>query len=335
MAKFQNILVVNTGGARSDAALTRAIRLARDQGADLTIAETLSSDLMQKVVSRAGMAGDRRAEARERLTACARKASDAGVQALSRVLEGQAWLAVVREVMRGGHDLVILAENDRNSLLGMLDSTVLQVVRNCPCPVWVVKTQKSDSLKRIVAAIGCAGPDQPLDEIDGQVVALAGAISHSEGCHLDVVRPWDFRGKDFEISRSELLPEMYRDLHDEHVSARLAGVERLLSRVGMNGSGYEVHLPHDAPDIAVSRFVVAKKVDLVVVGTAAAQGVKQLLSNDFAESLLARVGCSTLTVKPAGFIPQVEAAENSRFPMPFYVPQRVGLTSGTFSKRMR
>ena len=114
MARFQNILVVNAGGARSDAALSQAIRMTRDQGADLTIAETISSDLMQKVASRAGLGGDRRAETRERLAACARQASDAGVQALSRVLEGQAWLAVVREVMRGGHDLVILAENDRN-----------------------------------------------------------------------------------------------------------------------------------------------------------------------------------------------------------------------------
>lgn len=335
MAKFQNILTVHTGGARSGAAFARAIRLARDQGADLTVAETLANDLVHKIASYAGLTGDNRAEARRRLMSYATQAADAGVHAFPRVLEGQACVAIVREVLRGGHDLVILAENDQNSLLGMLDSTTIQVVRNCPCPVWVVKTAKSEPLKRVVAAIGCASPEQPLDEVDRRVLAMALAISQSESCHLDIVRPWDFRGRDLEISRSELLPEMYKNLHEKHVSARSAGVERLLSRVGMNGSEYEVHLPHDVPDVAVSRFVLANKVDLVVMGSIGGQGFRQLVSNDFAESLMARTRCSTITVKPAGFVPQIDIAENDRVRTPMYVPQRVGMTSGTFSKRIR
>lgn len=335
MVRFRSILVVHTGGARGDAALTRAINLARGHRARLTIAEILPTGLAQQLFPANGAPGASRAEARKRVGSYLALARDAGLRALPVVLEGKACAAICGEVVRHHHDLVIMGGKDRTSLLGMFDSTVFELASRCPCPVWVAKSPDSSPLRRVAAVIGYSDSERSLTDLDSRVVTLASVIARSEACHLDILRPWDFRGRDLEISRSELLPEMFEALHEKHRAEHSAGVEDLLSDVGMNGLDCQIHLPHEAADQAAIRFALEKKVDLVVMGFVGAQGFKKLISYDLAEGIMARAGCSTITVKQDDYAPQVSVVEQFPVRRPVYHPQRIGVTSGTLSKRMR
>ncbi|MCG8511803.1 MAG: universal stress protein, partial [Rhodospirillales bacterium] len=93
--------------------------------------------------------------------------------------------------------------------------------------------------------------------------------------------------------------------------------------------------PHEVADQAVARFTREKKVDLLVTGFSGVQGLKKLVSCDVSERIVARAGCSMITLKRTDFVPQISVVEPVRARPPVYRPQRMGVTSGTLSTRMR
>src|SRR6516164_133110 len=63
-----------------------------------------------------------------------------GIEAVDKLALGNGWLELARQVLRDGHDLVLIGTRDRSGLERMLfGSTAVKVVRRCPCAVWVVK----------------------------------------------------------------------------------------------------------------------------------------------------------------------------------------------------
>ncbi|MCG8510593.1 MAG: universal stress protein, partial [Rhodospirillales bacterium] len=237
MVRFRSLLVIHAGGAKGDAALAHAINLALSHRARLTIAEIVPTGLAGHFFPTKGPSASLRAEAQKRVGAYLALAKDAGLRALPAVLEGKPCSAICQEVAERQHDLVILGGKDRASLGGMLASAAFDLAYRCPCPVWVIKSADTSPLRRVAAVIGGADPGQPLDEFDGRVLTLANAMAWSDDCVLEILRPWDFRGPDQEISRSELLPEMYEKLHAKHCADHAADVDRLLREAGINGSG--------------------------------------------------------------------------------------------------
>ena len=71
----------------------------------------------------------------------------------------------------------------------------------------------------------------------------------------------------------------------------------------------EVHLSDDLPDVAISRAIEENKIDLVVMGTIARGGLKQLLVGNTAERILPELSCSVLAVKPDDFVCPVQLEE--------------------------
>src|SRR5262249_45218409 len=65
---------------------------------------------------------------------------DQGVAAESRLVLGKGWREIVRQVLRGGHDLVVVGTRDVTGLRRLLfGNTALKLFRRCPCPGWVTK----------------------------------------------------------------------------------------------------------------------------------------------------------------------------------------------------
>src|SRR5262249_5741204 len=85
-----------------------------------------------------------------------------GLAVSTEVLRSRRHIEMVREVLRGGHDLMIKeAEPNENVLFG---STDMHLLRTCPCPVWLVKPDQGDPpFSKILAAVD---PAPPPDETD-------------------------------------------------------------------------------------------------------------------------------------------------------------------------
>jgi nucleotide-binding universal stress UspA family protein len=65
-----------------------------------------------------------------------RWANAAGVSATGVFVHGKGWLELIRQALRGNHDVVLAGTRNltgiRRTLLG---NTALKLVRHCPCPV--------------------------------------------------------------------------------------------------------------------------------------------------------------------------------------------------------
>jgi nucleotide-binding universal stress UspA family protein len=66
-----------------------------------------------------------------------------------------------------------------------------------------------------------------------------------------------------------------------------------------------VHLPKGDPIPAITDLVKDLEVDLLVMGTVCRTGIPGFIIGNTAEQILAKVECSTLTVKPLGFVSPV------------------------------
>ncbi len=68
------------------------------------------------------------------------QAQTQGVEAQSQLVPGTGWLEIIRQVLRGKHDLVVVGTRDLTNLHHRLfGNTGMKLVRRCPCPVLVTK----------------------------------------------------------------------------------------------------------------------------------------------------------------------------------------------------
>jgi nucleotide-binding universal stress UspA family protein len=75
-----------------------------------------------------------------------------GIQVSSNVLHGTPFIEIIREVLRNGHDLVMITAEDVKGLKNILfGTTSMHLMRKCPCPVWVFNPNKPKELKTILA----------------------------------------------------------------------------------------------------------------------------------------------------------------------------------------
>ncbi len=71
-----------------------------------------------------------------------------GVQVSIKVLHGTPFIAIIREVLWNGHDLVMITAENRRSLKNVLfGTTTMHLMRKCPCPVWVMKPDQPKQQK--------------------------------------------------------------------------------------------------------------------------------------------------------------------------------------------
>ena len=72
-------------------------------------------------------------------------------------LRGRPYLEISREVLRGGHDLIMKeAEPNESALFGFTD---MHLLRTRPCPVWLLKPGHGDGpFSQILTAVDPAPP---------------------------------------------------------------------------------------------------------------------------------------------------------------------------------
>jgi nucleotide-binding universal stress UspA family protein len=315
MESFKRILVPRIEERGWERALRTASVLAIASGAQVTLADL----------------PDARRSARDTdFGSALRGLRSCGVDATSAVLAGEPGVGIARAVMERRYDLVVVAESRfglLQEILGHADP--IRVLRECPCPVWVVRPESLSVPRRVAAAVAGA---EDAREGDRQIVRIARDVARLTGSRLDIVHAWEYAGNDYETSRSELLPEMARALRDHTVARAEQAVRSVLEECDIGEGDVTIQLRHGRPDAGLAEFAYQNSVDLVVMGMAGRRGLSALVFGERIDLLRPRLRCSLLVVKRPSFVPAVETARaHGTAP----VPQRIGATSATFSERIR
>lgn len=282
-----------------DDALSQAMALCRRNNAHLTVAtvlrESLPGDLAETTKRmRRLVAGIRRAGVRE---------------SSAKVLVGNPFVEITRQVVREYHDLVILSARAGKALRDVfVGRAAAHLMRKCPCPVWVIRPGQAVPYKRILAAIDLS-PFEPIDDLNIKIMDMAVSLASRDQAVLHIAHAWEVVGKDLETIRSETTTEQYREILQKHESEHQRAVNELLAGYPMNDIPHHLHLPRDIPERVIVKLAARERIDLIVMGTAGRYGFRRFVLGNAVEAVLRSVKCGVLAVKPDNYVTPVELPE--------------------------
>jgi universal stress protein E len=313
--RFRNILFVHQLAVDDPAAFQRAAVLAEENSARLKVIEVLeevSPDVGVPVpvslteVLRNTLIKESR-DQMEELVAPWRAKIDIRVQ----VLTGTPFLEIIREVLRDHHDLVIKAADKSGLITRVFGSTDMNLLRKCPCPVWLHKHGHDEPYHRVLAAVDFdeSSATEHESTLNRDIMDLAAALAQREHSELYVGHAWYPKGAELLETRAHGLTQ---EEIDEYVNETRACAERRLSDLMLRVEhrvGQEVwrevrpqpRLTKGPARRAIPKLAEELNVELLVMGTIRHTGIAGFLIGSTAEVILNRIDCSVLAVKPAGF----------------------------------
>jgi universal stress protein E len=211
-------------------------------------------------------------------------------------------MALVQEILRSGHDLLMrshgLGPGDPGRQFGAAD---MQLLRKCPCPVWIIRPGTGDPAQhQVLAAINASAADAAEQELNATILELALLLRDFEDAHLTLLQAWTAYGESLlksHMSASELT-EFVEAARSEAAGALSAFVKRFEDRL----TGVMVELLKGEPGDVIPQFVESHGIDVVVMGTVARTGIAGFVMGNTAEHVLQRLRRgSVVAVKPAGF----------------------------------
>ncbi len=321
MSAFNNILAVVDWSGDVEGHCNRVVELARHCGARLTIA-TAAPDLPGPI-SREGESLRRWAEQESQ-----RRirwlddwlATRRGDLTLRRIeLDKPPFLAVIRQVLSGEHDLVIKAAEDPDWSDRIFGSDDMHLLRKCPCPVWLTKAGKPQ-IRRILAAVKLredslesAKTRAAHEQLNQDLFQRALALATMHSAELHVVHAWEAPGESLMSGGFASVPRARITAYVDQVGQEHARLfDEFLQR--MDGLPYpdstvalqpRRHLIKGAAPAVIPALVREHRIDLVVMGTIGRAGVPGLLIGNTAEGILDQLQCSVLAIKPPGFVTPV------------------------------
>ncbi|MEW8691410.1 MAG: universal stress protein [Candidatus Thiodiazotropha endolucinida] len=327
MKRFKNILCVVEPGGVCKPMLMRAVSLAKNNQARLTVI-----DVVERVT--AGIRMPEGGPISANLQAVIVKDHmqklelvldqyTKQIEIKFNVLVGTPFLEIIREVLRNGHDLVIKVPEDQDWFDRLFGSDDMHLLRKCPCPVWLIKPQAPNTHRRILASVDIDDTYPTLEQdsrhtLNRQIIEMASSLALSDFAELHITHVWDALGE------STIRNSAFMRWPDEEVAAYIEQVrqyhttnlDRLIhevtSNLGQDAMDYlkpQTHLVKGWARKEVPLLAKQIEADLVVMGTIARTGVSGFFMGNTAEAILNQIDCSVLAIKPPGFVTPVTLDE--------------------------
>lgn len=304
MNSFKNILVATDTRLDLHPIVDEAVHLAQQNGATLKLVDVVpelpwtARMMVREHAALQQMLGTKR---QEMLDALAVPIREQGLDVETKLLWGQTSVEIIREVLRGRHDLVLrVAKGHESRQKGFFGTTGRRLLRECPCAVWLVADAESPDYKHIMACIDTSTGHELDFELNRKVYELTSTIGRQNAARSSIVHAW---GMDAE---ERFQRQMTRRSFEELLDQRRDYVKRLLDQflgsLGVEVNGPDIHLLKDDPAQAIPLFARENDVDLIVMGTVARSGLLGLLIGNTAERILNAINCSVLAVKPDSFV---------------------------------
>ncbi len=317
MRRFKKILYVHDATSEmAEETLRMAMELADRNNGSVDLISVMSPPIA--ILNKARIASLHALwvkEAEEDL-ATLKKAAHTGNNSNSKVVIGRPYIEVVREVIRRNYDLVIKPIGPyrlMDRLLGRLD---MQLLRHCPCPVWLSKGEAYGAFDTVLAAVdgGEPGNQKTEDALNRQILELSYSLCEENKAELHVVHAWNapyltvYSKTRAGISRQDI-KDYVRDEKRVHRNWMSRLMRRAAKWVGADVYGSvkrHTHLRQGFAGEEVTGVIAELGSDLIVLGTVARTGLSGLIMGNTAEEIIDYTTCSVLAVKPPGFISQIK-----------------------------
>lgn len=217
-------------------------------------------------------------------------------------------VTIIQQVLRGGHGL-LLKEADSGVGGRGFRAVDMELLRKCPCPVWLARpiSRKRKEI-RVAVAVDPEARNRAEHDLALQLLELGCSLADAGSGELDVVSCWScahekgLRGNPWIRVSEEELERMLAEAVDEH--RRL--LDAMIDEAGIGGHRHVHHL-RGRPEVEIPAFVEEHGVDILVMGTLGRTGIPGFVIGNTAENIIQQVPCSLLALKPRGFVSPVKA----------------------------
>ncbi len=310
MKRFKSILYVVEENGDQQSAIARAVSLAENNQADLTVMDVIPAEM---------------GEYSEEMTNIRMQFLKSIIEPYNQRLDikisletGTVFIEVIRKVLRNKHDLVIKPAENPDFLKRLFGGTDIHLLRKCPCPVWIMKLPEKQKYSCVMAAVGFKPMESSEVEeaLNREILHLAGSLALSDFASLHVVHAWEPFAAQYIRSRGDKAHEAMAVYVEREHSLRQNGLnvimEKFSKRVGddvYRELAPNLHLPQGDAQKMITTMARNLGADLVVMGTIARTGISGLIIGNTAEAILDQLECSVLAVKPPGFVTPVKLDE--------------------------
>ena len=234
----------------------------------------------------------------QRLKGIAATVQDVAVT--TELLRGRPGTALVQEVLRAGHDLLVRAHGrDAEAGPRPFGAVDMELLRHCPCPVWLVGRQIPHDPWRILAAVHANPEEADQQELNEAIVNWALTLREFRQGQVTILQAWALYGAS--LLRSRMPPAKYAELVEAARRTEHEALVQCLEPFQERLPGVAVELVPGEPEEAIVRFVESHGIDVVVMGTVARTGIAGLVMGNTAERVLQRLRGSVFAIKPPKF----------------------------------
>lgn len=281
---MQHLLVASDLSSRSLLALRRAVALARQTGARITLLHVVDEDQPPAVVRQELSQGEDVLRDQVRTEAAA---SEVPVEV--RVVAGVAFRTIVAEAQQSGAELVAMGAHRRRILRDVfVGTTIERVIRTGSLPVLMVNADAAGPYRRVVAALD-------LSEASLHALRTARSLGLLEGAQLSILHAFVPLAKG-----AMYYAGVEQDRIRDHVegSASEAGSRLAAVLAGVGFDAAETRVVEGPPPETIRQVCTALPADLLVIGTRGRTGLRRLLLGSVADELLRTTPCDVLAVPP-------------------------------------
>ena len=316
MKRFKNILFVADTELNGGDAFERAVTLAENNQAQLTVVSILEE---LPTPDSEDIQGISMSELQDAIMDKQQSQLDSMVSSMgkknrirTKVLTGVAFLTLIREVLKQKIDLLIKTAEKEGIMDKLFGSSDMHLLRKCPCPVWLIKSTRQGHYRKIMAAVDFdPSENKPADDlINRQILEMSTALALSDFSELHIIHVWHAYGESSMRSGLAYQPEAYVDAYVDRIRAKHQHwldtlVADIVTRGGKEFTDYlkpKIHLVKGFARDMIPEIVKQQKIDLIMMGTVGRTGIPGFLMGNTAETVLNRIDCSVLAVKPEGFV---------------------------------
>lgn len=213
--------------------------------------------------------------------------------------------AIVRKALRDEPRWVIKDAHHHGVLHDIgLDNTDWNLIRECPCPLWLVRSRQPIVDSRILAAVDPLHQHDKPTALDQKILSLTQFISDQTNSEVHVLHAYDpspafmlTPGAESAAVNTKLLQEQMYSIHSE-------ALEKLVANFDLPDD--HTHLKMGPVRATIRRFIDDNNIELVVMGAIARNPLKRIFIGSSAEEILRSLPCDILVVKPDWFVSNLD-----------------------------
>lgn len=281
------LVVINDPFANHQPALTKAVALSARGGAKLVL---FNSFMIPQPVSDVPMSArpqiieSAMRQRRERMEALIESTGVRGAKCIV-AWDYPAHEAIVRQVEKTRPDVVLTASHRHGRLARwLLANTDWELIRQCPCPVWFVRSPEIPAQPRILVAVDPFHEHDKPAALDKRLVQAAQLVAGQFGGRVNLVHACQ-------------IPEGAQPVRSLVLARATQAVQDLARRYDIDAESCDVRVgPPENVIASIERRIAA---DLLVMGAVSRSiDVRPVIGNT-AERVIDRVCCDLLVIKPA------------------------------------